>query len=469
MLTSIKIGCEIMEESNNDSNNIVNMSEKIKNYSTKRSMNLFKKAKKLIPTGASSLMRTSSWDPYPIYIKGGKGTRIWDVDGNQYVDFLMAFGPIINGHANDKINGAVKRYLKNGSLFGAPNEYEIKLAKEFKKFVKTQDMVIFALSGSDATFNALRIARAATGKDMVLKFEGHYHGLHDYAAVSVEAPPPVAGLRWFPKSLPYSAGIPSEVMDTVVVASWNDLESLSRILKIRGNEIGAIIMEPIMANSTVITPEDDYLKGVRELADEYNILLIFDEVITGFRVSEGGAQKLYGVTPDLSTWAKALGNGYPISAIAGKKEYMELIGNGVGYGGTYFGNPISLVAAYENLRLLGANDFQAYSHLARITRRLGRGIEEVAETLNENIYVNYETGVLSFVFTDLRKISNYRDSINIDWNKYKVIQGKMLQRGFYYHPDSAERIPPSVAHTEEDVDNFIIALENSIKEYNREN
>lgn len=457
-------------ESDDDTNHKeVGIQQKVKKYETKKSMNLFKKAKKIIPTGASSLMRTSSWDPYPLYIKSGKGTRIWDVDGNEYIDFLMAFGPIINGHANEKINGAVRKFLRNGSLFGAPSELEYKLAREFKKFVTTQDMVIFALSGSDATFNALRIARAATGKDMILKFEGHYHGLHDYAAVSVEAPPPVSGLRWFPKSLPYSAGIPPEVMDTVVVASWNDLESLTKILKIRGNEIAAIITEPIMANSTVITPEGDYLKAVRELADEYNILLIFDEVITGFRVGPGGAQKLYGVTPDLSTWAKALGNGYPISAISGKKEYMELIGNGVGFGGTYFSSPISLVAANANLKLLEADDFAAYSHLSRITRRLGRGIEEICDNLNENIYVNYETGVLSFVFTDQRKITNYRESVNMDWNKYKGIQHKMLQRGIYYHPDGAERLPPSVAHTDEDVDKFLVAFEESLKEYNREN
>lgn len=458
-----------METENDADQEIIGLKKHVRNYDTKKSMNLYKRTKKLIPTGASSLMRTSSWDPCPLFIKGGKGSRIWDVDGNEYVDFLMAFGPVINGHSNETINSAVRKYIRNGDLFGAPNELEYKLARKFKKFVTTQDMVIFALSGSDATSNALRIARAATGKDVILKFEGHYHGMHDYAAVSVEAPPSVAGLRWFPKSLPYSAGIPQGVIDSVVVSSWNDLESLSKILRIRGNEIAAIIMEPIMGNSTVVTPEEGYLQGVRELADEYNILLIFDEVITGFRVSEGGAQQLYGVTPDLSTWAKAIGNGYPISAISGKKEYMELIGNGVGFGGTYFASPISLVASLANLKLLEAEDFAAYSRLGRITRKLGKGIEEVADNLDQEIYVNYETGILAFVFTDQRKITNYRESIVMDWNKYKAIQQKMLRKGIYYHPDGAERIPPSTAHTESDVDKFLIALEESIKEYNREN
>jgi glutamate-1-semialdehyde 2,1-aminomutase len=448
---------------------VTNVPERTRSYETKRSLNLFKKTKKLIPSGSSSLMRTSSWDDYPIFMNKAKGTRMWDVDGNEYIDFLMAFGPLINGHANEKITAAVRKYIKNGDLYGTPNELEYKLAREFKKFVKTQDMVTFALSGTDATFNALRIARAATGKDNILKFEGHYHGLHDYGAVSVEAPPPVAGLKWFPKSLPYSAGIPQGVMETVVVSTWNDLESLSKILRIRGNEIAAIIMEPIMANSTLVSPEPGYLKGVRELADEYNILLIFDEVITGFRVSEGGAQKLFGVTPDLSSWAKSLSNGYPISAVAGKKEYMELIGNGVGYGGTYFGVPISLTASIANLKLLEANEFEGYSVLGRLTRRMARGIEEVGEDLDESIFVNYETGLLTFVFTEQKQITNYRESIIMDWNKYKGVQKKMLQRGIYYHPDGAERIPLSMVHTEADVEAFLTSLRESIKEYNREN
>ncbi len=405
-------------------------------------------------------MRTSSWDPYPLFIqRGGKGSRIWDVDGNEYIDFLMAFGPLINGHSHPpKINNAVKKQMRNGYLFGAPNELEYKLARMFMKFVPNQDRVIFALSGSDATFNAIRIARAATGKDVILKFEGgHYHGLHDYAAISVESPPVVSGLRWFPRPLAYTAGIPSEVLDTVVVANWNDVESLERILKIRGgNEIAAIIMEPIMANSSVILPDDDYLRAVRELADEYNILMIMDEVITGFRVSEGGAQKLYGVQPDLSTWAKALGNGLTISAISGKKEYMELIGNGVAYGGTYFASPIALAGALENLRLLAYNDFEPYRYLKRITRKMAKGIEEVADELDEDILVTWETGLLSFIFTKRKSVRNYRESIDSDWEKYKKLQRYMLRRGIYLHPDMFERIPLSTQHTEEDIDAFIM-------------
>lgn len=452
-----------LEEDDSSSDNSL---EILKPRSFERSGRDFKKSKKMIPTGSSSVMRTSSWSPYPIYINKGKGTRIWDVDGNEYIDFLMAFGPLINGHANAKVNGAIKNQLKKGMLFGAPEELEYKLANKFMRFVPNQEKVIFALSGTDATFNAIRVARAATGKDLVLKFEGHYHGMHDYGAVSVESPPIVSGLSWFPKSLPYSAGIPSEVLDTVMVATWNDMEGLEKILRIHGNEIACIIMEPIMANSTVILPDVEYLKAVRELADEYNIILIFDEVITGFRVSEGGAQKLYGIKPDLSTWAKALGNGVPISAISGKAEYMDLIGNGVGFGGTYFAASTSLAAALENLRLLEQDDFHAYKTLKNVTRKMAKGIEEVADDLNENVLVSWETGMLSFVFTELKEITNYRESIQIDWDKYKIIQRFMLEKGIYYHPDNAERMPLSVCHTLEDVDKYTAALEESIKKYN---
>lgn len=455
-----------MELEDEDESSSVNNNKILEKKSFEKSGRYFKKSRRLIPTGTSSVMRTSSWSPYPIYINRGKGTRIWDVDGNEYIDFLMAFGPLINGHANEKVNSAVRNQLKKGSLFGAPEELEYKVARKFMKFVPNQERVIFALSGTDATFNAIRVARAATGKDVVLKFEGHYHGMHDYGAVSVESPPIVSGLKWFPKSLPYSAGIPPQVVDTVMVATWNDLDGLERIMKIHGNEIACIIMEPIMANSTVVLPEPGYLKGVRELADEYNILLIFDEVITGFRVSEGGAQKIYNVKPDLSTWAKAMGNGIPISAISGKAEYMDLIGSGVGFGGTYYASSISLAATLANLKLLEQNEFRAYKDLEKVTRKMANGIEDVADDLNENILVNWETGMLSFVFTDLKRIRNYRESIQIDWDKYRAIQRFMLQKGIYFHPDNAERIPLSVQHTPEDIDQFLVALEESVKKYN---
>jgi len=213
-------------------------------------------------------------------------------------------------------------------------------------------MVVFANGGADATSNAIRIARAATGKDTILKFEGHYHGQHDYAMVSVEAPPVVAGMEEYPRSLPYSAGIPSMVLDTVVVSPWNNAKALERIMKRHRNEIAAIIMEPVMANSTVIPPEADYPKAVREIATSNDALLIFDEVITGFRMAPGGAQQVYGVTPDLSTWGKALGGGLPIAALSGKKEYMDLLAPGkVSYGGTYFANSLTLAGALANLEV----------------------------------------------------------------------------------------------------------------------
>ena len=286
--------------------------------STAKTAELHERAVQLIPGGCSSIIRWASYEPYPLFIQSGSGSMITDVDGNNYTDYLLGYGALVNGHAHPKIVEAVKRQAQEGMMFAAPTELEVELAKKFKQFVPTSDMVVFANGGADATSNAIRIARAATGKDTILKFEGHYHGQHDYAMVSVEAPPVVAGMEEYPRSLPYSAGIPSMVLDTVVVSPWNNAKALERIMKRHRNEIAAIIMEPVMANSTVIPPEADYLKAAREIATSNDALLIFDEVITGFRVAPGGAQQLYGVTPVLCTWGMALGGGLPIAALSVK-------------------------------------------------------------------------------------------------------------------------------------------------------
>lgn len=295
---------------------------------TSKSSALHEEAVRLIPGGASSSIRWASYEPYPLFMKSGAGSKIVDADDNSYIDYLLAFGALINGHSHPRITEAVQKQAQEGMMFGTTIELEVDMAKKFRQFVPSADMVVFANGGMDATSNALRIARAATGKDLILKFEGHYHGQHDYAMVSVEAPPVVAGMEEYPRSLPYSAGIPSLVLDTVVVAPWNNAKALERIMKRHRNDIAAIIMEPVMANSTVIPPNVDYLKSVKEIAASNDALLIFDEVITGFRVAPGGAQQLYGVTADLATWGKALGGGLPLAAVSGKKEYMELIAPG---------------------------------------------------------------------------------------------------------------------------------------------
>jgi glutamate-1-semialdehyde 2,1-aminomutase len=438
------------------------LTPKIRN--TAKTASLFDEARQYIPGGCSSIIRWASYEPYPLYMQSGSGSKITDVDGNTYIDYLLAYGALINGHAHPKVVEAISKQALDGTMFGAPTEVEVELAKKFKQFVPTSEMVVFSNGGADATSNAIRIARAATGKDTILKFEGHYHGQHDYAMVSVEAPPVVAGMEEYPRSLPYSAGIPSMVLDTVVVAPWNNAKALERIMKRHRNEIAAIIMEPVMANSTVIPPEGDYLKAVKEIATSNDALLIFDEVITGFRVAPGGAQQLYGVTPDLSTWGKALGGGLPLAALSGKKEYMELLAPGkVSYGGTYFANSLTLAGALANLDVLAADDYHALKTLKESTEKLTAGLSQAVQTAKQKACIQSVPGIFSLSFTKHQKISNYRESLLIDWDKFRTLHQMLLDGGVYLHPDNYERVAISTVHTEEDIAATLRAFEEALK------
>ena len=432
--------------------------------STAKTAALHAEAIQLIPGGASSTMRWASYEPYPLYMKRGLGSTITDVDDNTYIDYLLAFGALINGHSHPRIAEAVRQQAQEGMMLGTAVELEVELAKKFKQFVPTTDMVVFANGGTDATNNAVRIARAATGKDLILKFEGHYHGQHDYAMVSVEAPPVVAGMEEYPRSLPYSAGIPSLVLDTVIVSPWNNTKALERIMKRHRNDIAAIIMEPVMANSTVIPPNEDYLKAVKEIAVSNDALLIFDEVITGFRMAPGGAQQYYGVIPDLSTWGKALGGGLPLAATSGKKEYMELIAPGkVSYGGTYYANSLTLAGAKANLEVLAENDYHALKVLKERTERLTKELAEVAQRAKQKVCVQSVPGIFTFCFTKYQKIANYRESLLIDWEKFRMLHQLLLDHGIYLHPDNYERVVLSTVHSDEDITRTVQAFEDSLK------
>lgn len=432
---------------------------------TIRSAALYDEARVLIPGGASSIIRWSSYEPYPIYVELGNGPRLTDVDGNEYLDYLLGYGTLINGHSHPKITQAIKDQSDKGALFGTPVELEIGLARKFKQMVSSADMVIFGTNGTDATMNAIRIARAATGKDMVLKFEGHYHGQHDYAMISVEAPPSVAGLEEYPRPLPYSAGIPSLVLDTVIVSPWNNLRAFERIMKRHRNEVAAIIMEPIMANSSVIPPSPDYLKSVKEIAAQNDALLIFDEVVTGFRVAPGGAQELYGVTADISTWGKAMGGGVPISAVSGKKEYMDLIGPGkVSYGGTYFANSLTLAGAIANLEALSEQDNLHFKIFKELTNKITGEIAKIGDRTGQDICVQGVPGMFSLAFTKQKKIINYRESLLIDWNKYRTLSQLLMNKGVFVHPDNYERLTISTAHTEADVEKTLVLFEEAFRE-----
>jgi len=431
----------------------------------KKSLKLFEEGKKYIPNASSSLIRVASYDPCPPFIAAGKGSHIWDEDGNEYLDFNLGYGCLINGHAPKEQVKAIQDRAELGLHFAAPTALEIELAKMFRKMVPNAERVAFCSNGSDATQNAIRIARAVTGKDAILKFEGHYHGQHDYALISAEAPPIVAGLDEYPRPLPNSAGIPPGVTDYVMVAQYNSIVSFERMVKRYRDRLACVILEPIMANAGVIPPAPEYLKRLVEIAHENELLVIFDEVFTGFRVAPGGAQQLYKVEPDISCWAKALGGGVAISAVSGKAEYMDLIAPGrISFGGTYFANNLSLAGALANLKMLARGGDELYGRFARLTERLEKGLEEAGRDAKLPVVVQSVNGMLQFFFTRRKRITNYRESLQIDWNLYLRHHQLLLDRGIYIHPDNYERITFSSAHSEKDIDRFVAIAHETFRE-----
>ncbi len=399
------------------------------------SLALYEGAKKHLPSGASSNVRVYAHEPFPISFRKGQGSRVWDVDNNQYVDLLSSYGAVVLGHS-----------------------------------VPCAEMVSFANTGTEATMEAIRIARAFTGRDKIVKFEGHYHGHHDYVLFSVESPSVVAGLEQAPSKLPYYPGIPDGIAKSVVVAPWNDPVSLERVLKRNASDLAAIITEPVMGSAGVIPPKNDYLKSVRELADKYDALLIFDEVLTGFRIAPGGAQEFYGVKPDLACYAKALGGGTPIAAVAGRRDVMGMIGPGkIGYGGTYNGNSMCLAAANATLDELLRDDAAAIRHMHLTGAEIMEGLRELMSRYDHDGIVQGMGPMFQLYFTAARKIQNYRHTLQSDFEKFRRFRNLMLRRGVYFHPDGTERMMITAAHENGDVESILSAAEDSLRELKKSN
>lgn len=436
--------------------------EQIRLFEKSRELN--EQAMNYLPAGASSNVRVHMHEPFPVLFRNGEGPRVRDVDGNSYIDYLMAYGALILGHRHPRIIAEIQKQLQDGTMFGTTTELEIEVAKLVASAVPAAEMVTFANTGTEATMEAVRIARAATGKEKIIKFEGHYHGHHDYVLFSVDAPSPVSGLETNPMKLPYFPGIPEEVSKTVIVAQWNNPTSLERILKKHSGDVAAIITEPVMANQGIIPPEPDYLKQLRELTVKYDVLLIFDEVLTGFRIAKGGAQELYGVKPDIACYAKAIGGGAPVAAVVGRKEVMSLIGPGrIAFGGTYNANPLSLAASKATLQTLFENDGEAFRRMTDLGAKMKARLTETFKAAGYHVVINNVGPLLSIYFTKLRKVSSYRQAIQSDLTKYKRFRDEMLKRGVYMHPDGLERLLISAVHTEREVEETITAAEQSLK------
>lgn len=430
-----------------------------------KSKELYEKAVELIPEGVSSNLRGyPAYSPHPIFIDRGEGSKVYDVDGNEYIDYLCAFGAVILGHCHPKVTEAVKQQLEKGTMFGTAHELEIKVAEKIKKMVPSVEMVRFACSGTEATMTALRIARGYTGKDKIIKFEGHYHGHHDYVLISYQPVASDCGSRISPNKIPMSPGIPEAILQTMIVLPWNDLEVVEKVVKRKGDEIAGIITEPIMGNGGMIFPEEGYLKGLREICDENDIVLIFDEVWSGFRIARGGAAEYFGVEPDLHTFAKAMANGYPIAAVGGKREIMESVGLGkIFHGGTYTANPLCLAAAYATLNELDRDG--VYEEFYRLGNKLIEGLREAAERTGHNVYIPGFAGFYNLFFTDKKEFKDWRDiEGSVDRAKYEKWVWEMYKRGIYHStPDTFERVNLTMAHTEEDIEKTIQAAEEAFK------
>jgi glutamate-1-semialdehyde 2,1-aminomutase len=419
-----------------------------------RSRELFDKAKRLIPGGVNSPVR--AFEPYPFFVRYAKGSRVVDVDGEEYIDYCMGYGPLILGHAPEPVVEAVRAQLKKGTLYGTPSEQEVELAELICEAVPCAEMVRLVNTGTEATMSAIRVARGFTGRKKIVKFEGCYHGAHDYVLVKAGS-----GATTF--GTPNSLGVPEETTRNTLVLPYNDVASFEKTIESEGENIAAVIIEPVIGNAGVILPKEGYLKRIRELTKEKGIVLIFDEVITGFRLAFGGAQEYYGIKPDMATLGKVLGGGFPIAAFAGKKEIMEMLSpSGKVYqAGTFSGNPISVVAGLATLKTIKAKGEAFYQELNLKRENICRAIKDLAEDLGISIQVNSIASMFQLFFAE-DNVVDYESVMKADKVKFANFHRKLLDNGVFVPPSQFEACFISSAHSKEDVDRSIEAFKNSL-------
>jgi glutamate-1-semialdehyde 2,1-aminomutase len=434
-------------------------------YQLARSESLYAEAQKVIAGGVNSGVRgpAAGWVPGPPVVDHGSGPYLWDVDGNRYTDYLLALGPMIHGHAHPAMNEAVTNAIRDiGTMFALPYELEAEAARRITAAVPSVDLVRFSNSGTEAVLHATRIARAATGRDVIVRFEGQYHGWSDQLEWSHHPALDQAGPRERPNALPGSRGIPAAIGPTLAVLPWNDAEIVEAFMRERGGEIAAILTEPIMGNTGVIPPKPGYLEALRRITTEHGAILIFDEVITGFRVALGGAQARYGVTPDLTTMAKALGGGFPVSAIGGRRDLMELVSEGdVLHAGTYNASALAMAAVCASIDLLSRPG--THDGLFARAERLMAGMRGIFEARGIPVQVQGVGPMFQIWFSE-SPITDYRDAAShLNSPKYAALALALHERGVMIHPSNIELWFVSTVHTEEDVDDTLSAFEDAVK------
>ncbi|KMK93979.1 glutamate-1-semialdehyde 2,1-aminomutase [Rossellomorea marisflavi] len=423
--------------------------------SYEKSKQAFQEALKLMPGGVNSPVRAfKSVDMDPIFMERGKGSKIYDIDGNDYIDYVLSWGPLILGHANDRVVEAIKKVAENGTSFGAPTEIENELASLVIERVPSIEVVRMVSSGTEATMSALRLARGYTGRNKILKFEGCYHGHGD--SLLIKAGSGVATL-----GLPDSPGVPEGIAKNTITVPYNDLDSIRYAFEQFGDDIAGVIVEPVAGNMGVVPPKPGFLEGLREVTEQYGSLLIFDEVMTGFRVGYNCAQGYFGVTPDLTCLGKVIGGGLPVGAYGGKAEIMEQIApSGPIYqAGTLSGNPLAMTAGLETLKQLSP---ESYEEFGRIADRLQDGLSTLAEKYGIPHTINRAGSMIGLFFTD-EEVSNYEGAKSSDLEMFSNYYREMAHNGVFLPPSQFEGLFLSTAHTDEDIDKTLDAAEAAFK------
>ncbi len=423
---------------------------------TEKSAVLFNEYRSVVPGGVNSNFRA------PIYFERAQGSRIWDVDGNEYVDCVVNNGACILGHGDPDIEAEVTRAVRQGLTSGLETALSLKVCQQLHDMIPSAEQVRLANAGTEAVLKALMIARAFTGREKIIKVEGAYHGWFDEAQVSVHPEPGQAGPAESPKPLLETAGIRKNTLDSVLVVPFNNLDALDRVLQAHKGEIAALLMEAVIFNSGCILPLPGYLEGVRKLTEKQGVLWILDEVITGFRLAPGGAQERFGVMPDISVFAKAIANGWPLSAVVGRRDIMELSrpGGDVLYGGTYNGNQATVAAASVCLDKL--KDGRVQGHLEAATRQLGERFNALAEDRGIAARLEQFGGQFQVFFID-QPITDYRSACTADAQRYKAFQKEVMARQVWLSAGHLFHHGVTYAHSQEEIDTILDAFEHGLE------